>query len=443
MSSRRLLVLEIVVLVGLALLLLGSYCEPATSGSQPTTLAPNPQSLGADASAEVDTGNDGILEDVDSQTSPAGPPAAVVALAIDSATGSEARAETSGDADSVGVDLLHVHAGAPTRTEATATARFEWVVATPEGPAEFNVHYYELADTGLVPSVFVSSATVELECGANPENVFVDSSNPQRIVSVTVGGGSCTALVLAGSLLESASGAGTRSVSVVVTSRNAAGVQCVDGSQCASGFCNKITGSCGTGGQAEGCTTPSDCNAGHPLCVDNGFGRTACSNGQDSFCRWDGECAVGASCTNGFCTPDSPCATANDCGLGETCTDGGSCVTSPDGTRGAGCFSGLGCASGLCVSNVCVDLLSAGDDCTQPDTQCSFGTVCVASSGVCEDRVGTGGSCAQDNQCLNFGIGESCVLGTCTTRSGAGGSCDTGADCFPPLTCNGSLLVCE
>jgi hypothetical protein len=207
----------------------------------------------------------------------------------------------------------------------------------------------------------------------------------------------------------------------------ALGDACTLGSECVSGFCN--TNLCSE------CEVDGDC-AGALTCGDDtgGVGYFVCEGGSGAL---GDNCVDGTDCASGYCYAAfgqnicSECEVDGDCAGSMTCNYAwGDPYATCGGTAGLGsaCTIGTDCTSGFCNGNVCSECEADGDcsgggTCTD-DTggvgyfvcagglgdDCTSGTDC--NSGFCYDPVWPGqnfcSECEVDNDCPG---NQTCVMG--------------------------------
>jgi hypothetical protein len=214
------------------------------------------------------------------------------------------------------------------------------------------------------------------------------------------------------------------------------------------------------------CGTDGVCHAGDcgTIACINGFVCESSANGRlcakvdPRGCESDAECAAGASCVDGVCTPAADlCSDRTQCVAGSLCVNG-KCVV--------GCGAGYSCPDGyLCrfASRLC-NIVSRGcsttADCGGPNVVC-VDHACVPRCNVrgpCGD--GTG-SCVNNGcipsqkivpQCAGEGVqaacgaGQICLHRHCYTACGAdGGGVCTQPDqdvCKAVTTSAGTFSVC-
>ncbi|MBX3229081.1 MAG: hypothetical protein KIT84_01985 [Labilithrix sp.] len=218
-----------------------------------------------------------------------------------------------------------------------------------------------------------------------------------------------------------------------------AGAACIEGSQCASGTCNRSPDSdagtasaCGTcaGVYAEGqvCTLPAP-----PGSPDDGL---VCPRGQrcdvatkrcvpmkprpELECSSSRPCAAGSVCkhmpderdpSRYTCVPRAPIG--ERCGPGGVCderafcnerNDGGTCEAAA--AIGEDCYVGfLPCVEAAHCTGTCVARLARGEPCAYTE-QCAEGLWCIGGACSC-----VGGGCSPPAQVP--GLGESCSEGWC------------------------------
>lgn len=113
--------------------------------------------------------------------------------------------------------------------------------------------------------------------------------------------------------------------------------------------------------------------------------------GPGAVCTFGGDCVRG-DCVDGVCAPlaaiGDACEVDGDCEVGAMCSEG---ACQPLRCPGASCSEAAPCLDGRCVSGSCVPWLLPGDTCSS-DADCTEGP--LRSSLVC-----SAGACAEASEC--------------------------------------------
>ncbi|HEY6475949.1 MAG TPA: hypothetical protein VI456_05160, partial [Polyangia bacterium] len=182
-------------------------------------------------------------------------------------------------------------------------------------------------------------------------------------------------------------------------------------------------------------------------------GQTACNNvcfdltSSSAHCgSCTNACATGSTCLSGLCcatgfvncggtcvnlTANPNCgACGTTCGATQTCTNK-TCLLS----NGQTCSTGMQCATGSCVDNVCCGSASCGTcmACSNARTGQASGACAPIVTGGADTRCVKGTTCGLDGTCNGAGACRNAVSGT---NCGAA-SCTAGT-AQPASTCNGS-----
>jgi hypothetical protein len=258
---------------------------------------------------------------------------------------------------------------------------------------------------------------------------------------------------------------------------------------CAPYQCNASATACRTS-----CAGPFDCTAVSYCsvtgnCLPKKNNGETCGSGLECF---DGHCVDGVCCNtpcNGTCVActaaktgaaDGICAVIpsgsdpdNECSGSDACDGFGACACGGGGNGrplGACCTMGSQCQSGNCADGVCCNAACGGtcQSClaidtggsdgtcaqvvagTDPDGECTFGTVCDAS-GVCSgcgaSATPSGGVCPAvcTGGCVNGGT--TCVIDCLGVNACLGGNvnCPGGFDCrvrCGPSGCKNATINC-
>ncbi|MGH0031164.1 MAG: hypothetical protein ACQGVC_15320 [Myxococcota bacterium] len=440
MSARTILRLELATLLALGLFLLNSACTLLADES--IVEMPSLDGEQQNGGAVVDAGDDGTPDDSQVNTPVTGlVTSAVIAQA--SAGGSSAALEVSVDADTFGVTCTHDHAGGPVETECFGPMQASFPINTENGDATFNVEFFSSSPDGGDPALTEQiDFSVSLECGDTP--VLVDLSDgglQQDVARVVVGAGAsaCSATITAVNARVASTGlATTVTQGSRITARRVAPLECTSNADCAPGKdrCSP-DGICTTGEEGQrGLVAAVHCNT--PFV--NSF--MTCSDGDaGSFADGPWGCAPGYTFDTFECLGE-PCNDAGDCTdpARPICTDSKGC--SATGATGDGCDQGFGCESGLCINNVCQQLLNQGDDCSQPNTICDGSLRCFEDF-TCQVPLPLGSSCAGNQECKDFPVFNSCNDEVCVPKSGSGGICDDDddLDCTLGLQCQAGVCT--
>lgn len=211
------------------------------------------------------------------------------------------------------------------------------------------------------------------------------------------------------------------------------GATCAADGECESGFCASTASAPGKQCQALpefglGCASGRRCSA-NLTCGPTGLEVCLFSNDQP--------CQLAQSCASLFCSSDK-CATApavgaacinNQCGHGQVC-ERGKCLKS----TGATCAQPVECASGKCTSQVCDPFGGVGDMCTSNE-QCSSGLQCAGNK--CLSVVD--GTCKTHSDCTS----NRCKKDKCWAELRVGDPCGRADPCPTNLTCNRKTEKCE
>jgi len=475
MSRPTLVVIECAILFGLGVSLMGNTnpcagpVTPSTVESGPT-LVESPEYEGRqqvfDITADADKDDGSPGSSVGGSVVP-GPDNPFVVSKIGSGdVTTELILET--DADTFQADCIHVPTG-PSETSCIATLRVAFPISNARGNAVFDVQLVDLADESSNLSDL--TATVVIGCGGAEETAALEGAQtsvgtPQQMrleVAVSTTATECSVVASFDSSLIAivpTPPSGVENLhSVRVNAVYEDPIECADNSQCPSTLphCGPQSGQCQAGGTAQDCAIAAlHCDTDtHPWCTGkNSFGFNGCSNGIQSPCDWDGQCAGGHECSLGFCKPlpGTGCGTDAECAADESCVTGGSCVPKPMGEPGQGCWDGFGCkpadssGTGVCQGQICQVFGSVGDPCGVPGYQCDYGTYCEGTSGTCQDQLPLGSDCGlQNDACLGFPGSASCTggagggMGTCKPTGGSGAVCEERVDCELGRDCVGGF----
>lgn len=436
MNERVVLGIEVGLLLALGLFLLNAAC--ANMGN-PTLLAGGFDFDGEIQShtLEVDDGQDGSPEASDTGTTLGGSSdPGVVGQATSPGSGNGAVLEINSDTDTVLATCKHDHAGGAGDTLCSGEIAGAFPIDEVRGNAEFS---FTLAATPADPApglALQADASLGIDCGGVVTNALVDLASPLQIVSVPVdpAAQACTVAFTISSVVNAATGGtGTVIVTAAVTARDVAPMECAHASECsgAQPLCGP-NGRCQKGIEGEPCAVAS------LHCSTLFCGEYGCSDGDaGSFSRGAFECSPGYTfdvfeCKGSACNGDGDCPPE-----APICTDRGCSAT---GERGDGCLQGFGCRSGLCISNVCTEILGPGDDCSVPYTVCDAAYRCFAD-GTCQAPLPAGSSCNANQECQNP-LTHSCLMGTCQPKSPLGGACEESFDCEQPWICNPTTMTC-
>jgi hypothetical protein len=193
------------------------------------------------------------------------------------------------------------------------------------------------------------------------------------------------------------------------------GAACLDGSQCASTYCDASEFACGVcvvpPVSGAPCTTDTQCLAGE-RCADGG----SCYTPQGSL----GSCAEGEECNFGYTCVDGICRARAEA-VGDPC---GPDVGSPWCAPGLICNGGYDGAPNECVA---WGVAHPGETCgwTQSDTvwlACSEGGVCTGTGATCPERAVAGDACDDDEGpwCV---YPDKCHEGICVSPPSYGSTC--------------------
>ncbi|MBS2027813.1 MAG: hypothetical protein JST54_07930 [Deltaproteobacteria bacterium] len=223
---------------------------------------------------------------------------------------------------------------------------------------------------------------------------------------------------------------------------------CVDGSQCASGFCNTVTGPGPFCDDPNWCSNDSVCapvttcdfRTGACICPPQSttgtvgtVGTTGGTGGECAPCQQDVDCAPG-----GYCVPDplsgqSECSAP--CGPGDTCSDPNSTCFHLRGR--SGCFPSSFTCSGNTTGN-----FTTGTSGTFSTSTGTTGTFTTGTSGT--TGFGECAPCSRDTDCVPGGY---CLVRNagppfCTVPCINGGCLDPNATCEQIFNGTTSVFGC-
>ncbi len=442
MTSRSLIQVELMILIGFGAFLLNAACTGP--GAPPALMGPpSIDGLSQTTDATIDEGSDGTLEAQDPQSAVG--PIFFSPLSAAFSGAYAVRNELFLDTDGLEANCIHdVGSATPGTTGCTATFNATLPITGTGVDANFELLAFSASPASGTPGLtenFAAQATIS--CGGTAQVADVASGISQQVaLAVPVASAATACDVTLDMNVSQVASNGSVFATVLhgfrVTALDPAPTECTQNADCPAGAarCNPA-GFCQPGlegdpGVVAGihCTTPG---------VD-AFGNCSDQDG-GSNARGDFECLAGYTAIGGICVGD-PCATSADCPAARPiCTDGGGC--SATGARGDGCARLEGCESALCLGNRCNESVALGGDCSQPFTFCALGSTCFVLSGTCELPLPLGGSCAANSECQNAPPGgNSCLAGTCSLRSDLGGSCDDNDDCLPiGLSCQANVCL--
>jgi hypothetical protein len=207
----------------------------------------------------------------------------------------------------------------------------------------------------------------------------------------------------------------------LVTDVAAIGRRCSDVSHCADGAGVCTEGTCvPRRALGDPCRSSEECASGL-LCVGAICRRPATTVGER--CTDELPCAPPLQCIEGSCArlaeAGAACATSADCAVGASCMGG---VCTP--RAGATCVDDDDCGNlSSCVRvRACSPPAGLGEPCAA-DAECTAGTYCDATTGVCAALPGEGEPCAREVLCAP-GLGCDPDAGTiCRVPGGEGSRC--------------------
>ncbi|MFI5300093.1 MAG: hypothetical protein ACHREM_18555, partial [Polyangiales bacterium] len=197
-------------------------------------------------------------------------------------------------------------------------------------------------------------------------------------------------------------------VGKICTGPGAVGAPCVGFESCVSGYC--VAGTCTSGALGQPCAAATDCAPAATYPCNTLTSR--CDSGPKAgvSCIWDSDCALAASCVEGFCC-NSPCSgpgfSCSSCRATQTGGTDGTCASVTSISKCASCTTDTDCdftAHAYCAGTTCTLAGANGAPCTATD-QCAWGS-CV--SGVCF-AVAIGQPCTANTDC----VGGICMTGVC------------------------------
>jgi hypothetical protein len=259
------------------------------------------------------------------------------------------------------------------------------------------------------------------------------------------------------------------------------GAACENPTDCMSGYCNPLHGTCSNKPQiGDACSLGAEC---YPLSYCE-MGKCARRHAPGDACDAIDGCQDPFLCMNGTCQPMfEECRGApagSFCTYLRVCDDNSYCeipsfICKPRTPRGQKCSTAPCAADAFCDSTMtCVARVSAGSTC-QSNDQCTSGLYCVpgtngqiCSAGpdgrpcsfempcptglfcgelddVCHSPGSNGARCQNDQQCI---ASNYCVLGGisntgCQPRPGLGGACWTNVPCADGFYCDENSRTCK
>jgi hypothetical protein len=214
---------------------------------------------------------------------------------------------------------------------------------------------------------------------------------------------------------------------------------CMLTSQCSSNLCTIPSGS--TVGQCTMCAANTDCAGSlygaycvNGICMENG-----------AECLQDSDCSSGyCDTTNYVCVNSTTCSDGTTCSTGNCDTTTGTCIACQD-AEGLNCLNDGDCCNSTCTTSS-GETCSAGDTCScscAPTNGCPcssngqcYGNVCTVPTG---GTVQACQACTSDSDCNGSSYGAYCAVGACIPNQP---ECTQDSDCPSPGSCDMTNYVC-